>query len=149
MHVESLVNGNEFPFKKHHWDDSLVTAADRRYAEIINGPRVNQVPRYIPPTESERKQGFCPKVLGNVDHLRLAAESAGDARDEGWYLMKCQPEQEDIGDDDDDHDHLEEKKMHERKRHLKRKPEEPLEPVEQRRPKRQRGVCTTRHDCWQ
>ena len=93
MLVESLLNGVKFPFNFHHWKDDLVASVDRRYAAIINGKRIKQVPLYISPTEFEQKRDFCAGPLVDVSRVRSqAVQAVHDARQEVFYLMKCPSE---------------------------------------------------------
>lgn len=92
MLVESVLNGAHFPFNFHRWNDELVGIVDRRYAEIINGKRINQVPLYVRPSEFEQERGFCDRTAVDVNRVRSqAVRAAHDALHEGFYLMKCHP----------------------------------------------------------
>lgn len=93
MLVETLLHGADFPFDFREWDDDLVEAVDRRYAGIINGPRVHEVPLYIAPSQFEQERGFCQGASVDVASIRSqAVEDVRVARAEGFYLMKVRPE---------------------------------------------------------
>lgn len=93
MLTECLQNGDEFPLQFRDWDDDLVQTADRRYANIINGPRVNEVPLYVPPSKYERAQGLGARASEDATRIRSEAVAAGGiALSDSFYLLRCKPE---------------------------------------------------------
>ena len=86
MHVEHLAHGNEIAGKEL-WNDGQVYAADKRYASMLNSPRVNEVPIYQLPTADEKESGFCEKIASHV----AASEMSKVFKDHPWWLICCPP----------------------------------------------------------
>ena len=88
MHVEHLAHGNEIAGKEL-WNDGQVYAVDKRYASMLNSPRVNEVPIYQLPTAFEKESGFCEKIASHV--AGAATELSKVFKDHPWWLICCPP----------------------------------------------------------
>lgn len=60
MQIEHFVSEKCFVSEDRGWDIGMVTLADNRYCAIVNRISNDDGERtYIPPTDEERKRGFC------------------------------------------------------------------------------------------
>ena len=92
MHVENIANGNNFIESREAWNESQVFAADRRYAECINSPRIDEIALYKPPTNYERGGSFCQQVRLATLGPTIVRSTSNAYRMDHWMLVKCAAE---------------------------------------------------------
>jgi hypothetical protein len=90
MQVEHLAHGNSVASMKSGWNDASVYTADSRYAKMLNGDRIGQVPCYESPNEFERQLGFCSKLNPAINQWAAGIQKVSWS--DPWWLLRCPAE---------------------------------------------------------
>jgi hypothetical protein len=89
MQVEHLAHGNSVASMKSGWNDASVYT-DSRYAKMLNGDRIGQVPCYESPNEFERQLGFCSNLNPEINQWAASIQKVSSS--DPWWLLRCPAE---------------------------------------------------------